>query len=142
MNLMSQEEILYCDRQNGSKGKECKCVCHQENYPLPKNFSNPIEPQGSWEVEFENEFVKDNGSEIEPSFKDPNGDVGPIKDFIRKVRTEAIKEERRRIEKLIKHEMSFDTGKDQFSKGARRAQENILSKMCISKENECGGNNK
>lgn len=35
----NKEEILYCDRQNGSSGKDCKCVCHQEDYPLPKDFN-------------------------------------------------------------------------------------------------------
>ena len=114
MNLMSQEEILYCDRQNGSKGKECKCVCHQENYPLPKNFSNPIEPQGSWEEvkkNFINELValvykhfdctvqcEDCGGFLlhicEKAFREWNST------FFDKVRTEAIKEERRRIDIL------------------------------------------
>lgn len=36
-----KEEILWCDRQNSSKGKECKCVCHQEDYPLPKDYPTP-----------------------------------------------------------------------------------------------------
>lgn len=36
----------------------------------------------SWEERFDDKFVKDNGKDIEPSFKDPNGDVGAVKQFI------------------------------------------------------------
>lgn len=36
-----------------------------------------------WEEEFDEKFVKDNGENVEPSFKDPNGDVGPVKGYIR-----------------------------------------------------------
>ena len=31
---------------------------------------------------FDEKFEKDNGSKVEPSFKDPNGDVGPVKQFL------------------------------------------------------------
>ena len=39
------EEILYCDRPNG---KECKCICHQEDYPLPKDFPKPADCKHGW----------------------------------------------------------------------------------------------
>ena len=32
--------------------------------------------------EFFKKFVKDNGKDIEPSFRDPNGSVGPVWQFI------------------------------------------------------------
>lgn len=32
--------------------------------------------------EFYHNFVKDNGSRVEPSFRDPNGDVGPLWNWI------------------------------------------------------------
>lgn len=44
----TEGEMLYCDRQDGSKGKNCKCICHQEDYPLPKDFPSPADTEG-WE---------------------------------------------------------------------------------------------
>jgi hypothetical protein len=35
----------------------------------------------TWSDRFDEEFVKDNGENINPSFIDPNGDVGPVKAF-------------------------------------------------------------
>ena len=48
-----------------------------------------------WEIEFDREFVRDNGAYIEPSFIDPNGDVNPVKAFIRQL----IAEERKKYAK-------------------------------------------
>ena len=51
----------------------------------------------NWEKKFDEEFVRDNGENIEPSFKDPDGSVGPIKYFIR----ELLQQERERIIETI-----------------------------------------
>ena len=44
MDNNKEEEMLWCDRQGDSKGKECKCVCHQTDYSLPKDFPSPQSP--------------------------------------------------------------------------------------------------
>lgn len=36
----------------------------------------------SWEERFDEEFVRYNGKDVEPSFNDPNGDVQSVKNFI------------------------------------------------------------
>lgn len=101
-----KEETLYCDRQNGSKGKECKCICHQESYPLPKDFNkiNEIkicghysenfepckicnvshpEPSESWEIKFNETYeIKEIGNyseQVIPNSATPR----PIKPFIK-----------------------------------------------------------
>jgi len=38
---------------------------------------------GDWEARFDRQFVKHQYSNVEPTFIDPVGDVGPIKAFIR-----------------------------------------------------------
>jgi len=38
---------------------------------------------GDWEASFDKQFVKHQYSNVEPTFKDPVGDVGPIKAYIR-----------------------------------------------------------
>jgi hypothetical protein len=48
----------------------------------------------NWEEDFDKEFVKDNGLVVEDSFLDPDGSVGPIKQFIRKVEQAAREDER------------------------------------------------
>lgn len=50
-----------------------------------------------WEIEFDEQFVKDLGSEVEPVWKDPIGCVGPVKTFIRTQREQAKREERAKI---------------------------------------------
>ena len=45
-------------------------------------MSHPLN-ELAWEEEFDKEFMKDNGSDVEPSFSDPNGQYGPVKAFIR-----------------------------------------------------------
>jgi len=38
MNPQDKEETLLCDG-----GKECRCTCHQTDYPLPKDFPTPLQ---------------------------------------------------------------------------------------------------
>ena len=45
-------------------------------------MSHPLN-ELAWEEEFDKEFMKDNGPDVEPSFSDPNGQYGPVKAFIR-----------------------------------------------------------
>ena len=40
----------------------------------------------TWQERFDEEFVKKSSDYIEPVFKDPNGSVGPIKQFISDLR--------------------------------------------------------
>jgi hypothetical protein len=54
-----------------------------------------------WEERFDKEFIKDNGHDTEPSFKDPNGDVGPVKSFIKELLEFTKKEERERLIGLV-----------------------------------------
>jgi len=55
--------------------------------------------------EFDKDFVKDNGPNVEPSFSDPNGQVGPVRQLIKqsfKAGQEQTKQEmKKKIEKLI-----------------------------------------
>ena len=53
------------------------------------------------EEEFDKQFVKDNGENVEPSFIDPNGSVGPIKQFHQETIDLVIKE-------LIKELQEFE----------------------------------
>lgn len=55
-----------------------------------------------WRERFDEQFVKDNGGDIEPSFKDSNGDVGPVRVFIQ----ELLKEERERTLELVREEIN------------------------------------
>lgn len=71
---------------NNMKTKVCNCI------PLCTTSDSPCvvmtKQQENWTEEFDEEFVKDNGDKIEPSFKDPNGDVTLIKSFISKTLSE------------------------------------------------------
>lgn len=50
--------------------------------------------------EWERKFVKDLGGKVEPIFKDPNGDVGPMRVWL----SAALKSYRQEIEKPFKHQ--------------------------------------
>ena len=45
-----------------------------------------------WEKEFDEQFVKDLGSEAQPVWQDAGGTVGPVKAFIRQQREQARRE--------------------------------------------------
>lgn len=49
----SPQKVLWCDG-----GKECRCICHQTDYPLPKDFPRPerkkIEPLRAMTVMYNN----------------------------------------------------------------------------------------
>ena len=51
-----------------------------------------------WAEMFDEKFVKDNGDSIEPSFSDPNGQVGPVKSFIKSL----LKDEKKKWVEEVK----------------------------------------
>lgn len=52
--------------------------------------------------EFDKEFVKDNGENIEDSMKDPYGAVGPLRNFINSQIDKAYEEGEKTVRNIIK----------------------------------------
>lgn len=63
-------------------------------------MKNKTKVKAGWEIEFDKEFVKYNGKDIEPSFNDYYGDVQSVKNFIKK-NFVAKGEVRERVNKYI-----------------------------------------
>lgn len=40
---LKKDEMLWCDRQEGSSGNLCKCICHQSDYELPSDFNKVLQ---------------------------------------------------------------------------------------------------
>lgn len=65
-----------------------------------------------WEPEFDREFVDKLDGTVEPIFRDPNGDVGPVKQFIKstiqKAVDAAVRERNELLQDIIDSDVDFE----------------------------------
>jgi len=73
-----------------------------------------------FEKQFDKEFVKDCGPNIQPIFRDPVGDVGPVKQFIREIISQSIEEERKRVEEWVSNNSEMHISGDDTLYWVRR----------------------
>lgn len=97
--------------QEPSKEKKLDIYCGKCGFHKAINHECPIEKPRLWEERFDEDFVDSNGPDVEPSFRDPHGDVGPVISFIRQVEQDTreamlkeVMEEILRIPELEKEE--------------------------------------
>jgi hypothetical protein len=114
-----------------------KCDCQKYlGEKCPKCASSP-DLKENWEIEFINRFAdvehKLNNGDYFISGTTLISEIIPhLRSLVSLTRTQALQTQLEELIKMVEYEMSFDTGKDQFSRGCRTADKNILSRLQAS----------
>lgn len=138
-----EEEMLWCDRQGDSKCKECKCVCHQTGYNLPKDFPSPQPPlSDDWEERFDERFPLHEISESNNLWGDytlfelHDAIIDLIKKEVCQQRIQAQRELARDFVEMIDNEIRAQMSKDDCKDMAMNLKTILIIRGLLSNNKE------